>query len=401
LANSHNCVPASSCEAGCHPSYCTNKNAAPNCASDNFNCNYDDCHPEVCSCGWCPNTGPDATGTPLPTMEVSDTPTSTPTNTSTPTPTPLPGTIKARSVIVPSTNVTCPDILASPNYPSDSMTLSPDIAPGTQPVSGGSWATWSAPPGTYSVIAGGTPGYVLRMACWENSSGSSGSTFTADIGSSETLSWTLGYTLPGPWFQAVGGDVYATIDMRSYIPDSAVPRYFVLDGPGKTPGVVTYGSAYDFDSRATEHGEDYISNPSAKWLAHETYASTNYYQVFYHRFGSPTTTDYPGDTSHADQPASRATPYYVNGDLTIDANDWSVGSGQNVSVLVNGNLTIKKKINITGNGFTAFIVNGDITIDQSVGVSYSSESPVLEGVYITSPSGTFLTGDSSVANAER
>jgi hypothetical protein len=39
-------------------------------------------------------------------------------------------------------------------------------------------------------------------------------------------------------------------------------------------------------------------------------------------------------------------------------------------------------------------VNGNITVASTVGVPYTSSAPVVEGVYITSPSGTFSTGSS-------
>ena len=43
--------------------------------------------------------------------------------------------------------------------------------------------------------------------------------------------------------------------------------------------------------------------------------------------GAPTTVDYVNPTSPITQPAARATPYYVAGDMTT-ANDWLVGDGE-------------------------------------------------------------------------
>ena len=43
--------------------------------------------------------------------------------------------------------------------------------------------------------------------------------------------------------------------------------------------------------------------------------------------GAPTTVDYVNPTFPVSQPASRATPYYVAGDMTT-ANNWLVGDGE-------------------------------------------------------------------------
>lgn len=153
-----------------------------------------------------------------------------------------------------------------------------------------------------------------------------------------------------------GGDVYASAALRSYVPASTSPRYAVLDGDSGTPGSVMYGTTYDFDGSASDTGEAYVS--SKGWLANETTSRTDYYAVMYHRFGSPEP-DYTGDTTFTSKLASRDAAYVVDGNLTISSADWSVTDGENIVVLVNGNLTINRKINLTGTGFAAFIVNGN------------------------------------------
>lgn len=67
-----------------------------------------------------------------------------------------------------------------------------------------------------------------------------------------------------------------------------------------------------------------------------------------------------GATTLSNELTSQSDPYYIEGDLTIDA-PWSIGTGESVVVLVNGNLNINEAINTTGTGFVAFIVNGNIT----------------------------------------
>ncbi|MBI3738486.1 MAG: hypothetical protein HY258_05515 [Chloroflexi bacterium] len=157
--------------------------------------------------------------------------------------------------------------------------------------------------------------------------------------------------------------------------------------------MVTYGTSYDFDSDTLSQGSTLVSRTN--WLVNATRATVNYYDLFYHRFGSPTTADYTNPVL-VSQPASRATPYYVLGDMTTSG-DWSVGSGQTILFIVNGNLTIGGRITITGTGFVGFIVNGNIVVDSAVGTTVGSATPVVDGVYIVSPTGTFRTGASTAA----
>lgn len=77
--------------------------------------------------------------------------------------------------------------------------------------------------------------------------------------------------------------------------------------------------------------------------------------------------------------------------MTTSGN-WSIGDGQTVGFLVDGNLTINGKINLTGSGLAFFIASGTITIASSVGVPPSSNTPVVEGLYVAN--GTLATGTS-------
>lgn len=221
-----------------------------------------------------------------------------------------------------------------------------------------------------------------------------GVTYAADLYSGSTITWRLGYTNGTAWWQTKGGDVSAASALRSYVPASASPRYAVLDGSSGTPGVATYGTTYDFDSDPWGTGGAYVS--SKGWLANEPAPLKDYYAVMQHRFGFPAA-DYTGDTTFTSKLASRAAAYYVNGNLTIDTTDWSVTDGETIIVLVSGNLTINRKINLAGTGFLAFIVKGNITVSPTVGVPYTSSEPVVEGVYMTSPAGTFSSGASTSA----
>jgi hypothetical protein len=321
--------------------------------------------------------------------------------TPTPTPTPLPGTIRVRAVTVSSTASACSAFTGNTNYVTSSVTVNP---PGqTQSLAtDGSYTAWTNQPvvgsyTTYSFSDAAAAGQTLQLACWSrNAPAAASSGYSADLYPGSTITWDLGYSLGATWFQTIGGDVYASTGISSGIPVGASPRYFDRTPTQGTAGVVTYGASYDFDSSATEEGESYISSPG--WLANETYRATDFYAVMYHRFGSPAAT-HTGDTVFSSKPASGT--YVVDGNLTIDTAAWNVGAAEDIIVLVDGNLTITEDINLTDPGFVAFIVNGDIIVDPSVGVLYTSSTPALEGVYITSPTGTFHTGDSSVVGAQR
>ncbi|MBI4064792.1 hypothetical protein HY409_00275, partial [Candidatus Gottesmanbacteria bacterium] len=127
------------------------------------------------------------------------------------------------------------------------------------------------------------------------------------------------------------------------------------------------------------------------------------YQTFWRRFGGPTTYDYtdpsfPSPPAGCDVTAASGKACYVSGTLTVSGN-WNIPSGSYV-FLVDGDVVINGSITLSGTGFVAVIAKGNITVSPSVGVPYSSSNPVVEGIYITSPLGTFHTG-ASVAGTER
>jgi len=251
------------------------------------------------------------------------------------------------------------------------------------------YVSWNnATIGTYTISSAAPPGYVLQTACWKRdvTAPLSGTGMSAIVNNTETLQWDLGYTLGTQWTQVQGGDVYASATLQSYIPVGATPRSFILNGTGGYPGVATYGGNCNFDSSsATCGGKTWVS--SKNWLVHDTAPATDFYQLMYRQFGSPAPTA-SGDTTLTGKLAGSTDPYYYDGNLTINAPAWTIPSTDKVVVFVSGNLAINTPITITQGGFIAFIVKGNITVDPSVGA--------VDGIYITSPSGTFTTGTGSV-----
>jgi hypothetical protein len=111
------------------------------------------------------------------------------------------------------------------------------------------------PIGIYILAPTPPVGYTLRTACWNRDiTGTSGTGLSSDLASQEALTWDLGYTLSDPWVQIQGGDIFAGT-IKSFIPTATVPRYFVLNGDSGYPGVVTYGTDYNFDDTVDDSTE--------------------------------------------------------------------------------------------------------------------------------------------------
>ncbi len=374
---------------------------------------------ETCGTG-CSGPGPGATNTPVPDPGATNTP-GGPTNTPAPIPTntPVPvGTIEARAVRVDVSDTSCTAIRAVPttdgeiNGTTHQFTPSSASQPAAQAQVGAQYAVFSGViTGSYTLDPNPpTADWAYVRPCWTNvTTGVIGEGLSRTLAANQTLRWDIGYTLGTAWVQTQGGDVYASGSLRSFIP-AVIPRTFITDSANGYPGVVSYGTLYDFDSDPFSEGATLVS--STNWQVNAGRTPVNYYDYFWHRFGSPTTptTSAPFDNLTAvTKPASNctaascATPYYVVGNMTTTGN-WSVGNNERIVILVDGNLTFGGRITITGNGFIAFIVNGTITVADTVGTTWSSTTPVVEGVYIATKadqSGLIQTGTSINASTAR
>lgn len=277
-----------------------------------------------------------------------------------------------------------------------------------------SW-TNSVPAGTYTLSSSPPAGsYVLQNSCWTRTptAPTSGQSVAAAVNTTDTLTFDVGYTIGTPWVQTQGGDVIVANWIKSLMTPLASPRLFSINGAGGYPGGVVYGSTgatpYNFNADPGDptYGANYVS--STNWLANEPGdgGSKDPYKIDWYQYSlyqfdlSNATPDYTNPVTPIGKPASRTTPYLVSGDMTTSG-DWTVGSGETIILVVTGNVTIKGKVNITGTGFVSFIAKGNITVDPTVGVPYTSAAPVVEGFYITSPTGSFITGPSSNPGTER
>jgi outer membrane biosynthesis protein TonB len=356
-----------------------------------------------------PFGAPTSTPTPIGAPTSTPTPTATSTPSPTPTPTPLPGNIQARAWKITSADTTCNAVYSA--APADAISgtvfnTSPVL--GARSQSGSAYSSWTNVPSaiSYRIDAAPPAGYTIQAACFRRdlTNPLTGTGTSAFMGSGETIQWDLGYTIGSAWSQAVGGDVYVSGSLRSpipVVPPAPAPRVFLRSAAGVPAGVVSYGTTYDLDSTASV-GETLVSGTN--WLTKDTLRTVDYYQLMLQRFGGiPLTWDFTSPASPIPQPSYKtdmSVPYYIKGNMTTQGN-WLVGDGKKLIVFVDGNLTVSGKINVAGSGFIAFIVNGDITVSPTVGGLYTSEAPVVEGVYITSPTGTFHTGASTNPGTER
>ncbi len=322
-------------------------------------------------------------------------------------------TIQARAHVISPSDITCAAINGSTSYLTGTVfSLSPSVPPASQTQSGSSYVSWtsSVPAGTYTLSSSPPAGgYILQNSCWTRAptAPTSGQGSAVAVAITDTATFDLGYSLGTPWVQTQGGDVFAATSLKSLMTPVASPRLFSMNGTGGYPGLVSYGTSYNFNADASDpiFGANYTS--TTNWLANEPGDGgskdpfkIDWYQYFLYQFDlSQATPDYTNPVSPISKPASRLTPYVVQGDM-ITSGDWVVGSGENIIFVVNGKVTINGKINITGTGFVSFIAKGNISVASSVGVPFSSSTPVVEGIYITSLTGTFITGTSG-AGTER
>lgn len=321
------------------------------------------------------------------------------------------GAIQAKAVQVSAADTSCAAVAASTNgITGTSHAFTPGSAsqPTAQVQSGNNYVSFfPVVGGSYTIASTALSDYTLARACWSRAlnaplSGEALSSTLSVPTDGDTLTWRLGYTFSGPWVQTGGGgNVYGAGAVTSPVSALAVPRLFSVDGSGGTPGLVTYGTSYDFDSNPLLTGETYVS--SANWLANDAYTNINYYDFFYRKLGGMTienATDAVGaaiDKGAMTKPATGT--YYLKGPVTTSSIGWVMGATEKTIIIINestpgagdAGLTIGGPITITAGGFVAFIVNGNITVASSVGGLYTLDTPTVEGVYVTSPTGTLAT----------
>ncbi|MCD8484943.1 FapA family protein [Candidatus Woesebacteria bacterium] len=204
-----------------------------------------------------------------------------------------------------------------------------------------------------------------------------------------------------PWFQAAGGPVTALQEtgtaIRNYIPDSCTTDagcqpYLITqaaDTENTSGYLMTGGGVVDLRQEAgnqtasvDQDGRNIVGTVDRKVVQER-------YEYFLRLYKFPETPEDDFTTSANDAQKPTLTPqnddinaYYHSGDLRIE-DDWSVASGEEIVVFVDGNVTIAGEIQTAVGGFTAIIASGDITIDPAVEhADLTATDGLVEGVFI-------------------
>ena len=165
-------------------------------------------------------------------------------------------------------------------------------------------------------------------------------------------------TNPGPWWQVDSGNIHADNgNVGSSIPSTAAKPYLITGGlTGLVPGLVSYTGSLDVGN-AVAINQAGLSN----WQAQTSYQGLKTDYGYFKRILE-------------DDPEAAANGVTIHeGDYVTDG-EISVVDGENMIILVNGEVTISANINVDPGGFLAIISSGNITIGDSV--------TNIEGVYV-------------------
>ncbi|MBI4058553.1 hypothetical protein HY408_02175 [Candidatus Gottesmanbacteria bacterium] len=239
--------------------------------------------------------------------------------------------------------------------------------------------------GQYNLIVTSPPpsGFIYRNACYQNVSGGSwNSGLTATLGA-DTLSWDVGFSLPGGWFQVRGGNVHTNKGFGISLPGS---KYFLLS---EEPSVNLKAGAMSYVTLQSGYSNNPNSPPYVAMQANddehgEVVPNHDYYSYFRSRFPNPS----PISADLADdlQPTI-ATGLFVYEYTTIDdeyniggPTPWDIRGGTKIVIFAsdpssnrplkfaNGKkITVREPTETDPGGFLAFIAEGDIRIVASLG----------------------------------
>ncbi len=219
---------------------------------------------------------------------------------------------------------------------------------------------------------------------------------------SDTLTYDLGYSLGTAWFQTSGGgNIISGGNVTSIMSPLASPRYLATNGAGGSPGVLLALGDIDLDPDPVARGNSLVSVPRWQALGEPLpFPLIDWYSSAKIRFGGPTTFDSFPNQLALTKPAARVSPYNITGDIQTTGS-WNIAAGESLTLIVDGSATIASPIRVAAGGFFGLITRGNITIDPRVGVPPTSSASVLDGIYLTSPTGIIQTGASTNLGTEK
>lgn len=290
------------------------------------------------------------------------------------------GTLTAKAVQVTSIDTSCNALRDSTNFlTGTTLSFSPAVNPASQ-TQAGALLTWTNVSTNgldtiYTISGSPPPKRAWANTCVSVDGGAYNQYTSAELSDAGTLAFVIGYTSEEGWVQSSTGNVYAAGQLTASVPATATNPYFSLSAAGGSPGIVTYGTGFDFSLDTVGTGESMVSAAPAGWLTQQVYTKTNYFERFNQKLINETKTVV--DPLAGAIPACGESPciYTIEGQTTLTS-PVAVGATEKIFVLVNGTLTINSNITIVDGGFLAFIVNGNITVDPAV--------TTLEGMYVAS-----------------
>ncbi len=264
----------------------------------------------------------------------------------------------------------------------------------------------SSSPSIASISPASDTTYIYKTTATSGSSAGS-STITSKVYLGATLACTgsasINVVPAGPWWQVKDSDLSTNADILSEAPNG---KTFGLDGTGGYPGVVSYGTSFDFS--ADSSGTGTVS--STGWLANSLSSSTKTYDAAYFMNQIPSDaviTSLPSNTVDGSYFESGGTLsygyYWYKYDGSLTGLDVTISSAMNLGdrkvilIVDAADLNIAGNINLDdGHGFFMAIAGqtgggakGRIKIDPTVG---GGVGPNLEGIY--EGDNGFLTGTS-------
>jgi hypothetical protein len=218
-------------------------------------------------------------------------------------------------------------------------------------------ANWAPPAlGTYYLSC---LGYSDRT-CWPFG----GDATHPDCGANSSMTVTV--TRPGPWWQTVGGDVHASGNISSSIPDASLisNAYLSLADGTSSPGVVSYGGTLSINNQLVS---------STGWQANTNYdVGSVGFDYLKNRLGIDTdSVETCEDYSSCNIPAAGDGThiyYYDNAGsgLAINFESRTIGAGEKVIIFATGDVIVKGDITVTSQGFLAIISKTNLTFGSGV-----------------------------------
>ena len=205
---------------------------------------------------------------------------------------------------------------------------------------------------------------------------------------------TVTVILPGPWWQTVGGNVFANGSISSMIPFACTPPgcdpYLVRelnDNSSLYPGITLYNSA-TAPNFGMGNGRLVRDNLEENWLVNSSTpyssATRHDYSYFFNKIPVGVTPQNPttpvnGNLSCVSCSFDGYEWYTYTGDFTIESLTLAVN--QNAVLFVNGNLTINGNIDMPtpASQFFMAVVNGTINIQNP---SLNPPTQTVNGIFV-------------------